>query len=135
MLDCNSVNTPMETNLKLMKRTDKATSEEIQEYQRIIESLEYAAIATRPDIAFVVCRLAQFSSNPGDSHFKAAKRMLRYLKGSAKIGLLFKGQEADNLELIGYTDADWAGNITDRKSIGGYYFYLDKCLISHMSKK
>lgn len=135
MLDCNSVSTPMETNLKLDKRTDKATPDEIQEYQRIIGSLEYAAIATRPDIAFAVHKLAQFSSNPDDSHFKAAKRILRYLKGSAKFGLLFKGHETDKLELIGYTDADWAGNITDRKSIGGYCFYLNKCLISHMSKK
>ena len=135
MLDCNSVSTPMETNLKLIKRTDKATSDQIQEYQRIIGSLEYAAIATRPDIAFAVHKLAQFSSNPDESHFKAAKRVLRYLKGSAKFGLLFQGQDTNNLELIGYTDADWAGSIADRKSIGGYCFYLNRCLISHMSKK
>ena len=135
MSNCNPVSTPMETGLKLGKRIDNATPYEKHEYQKIIGCLEYAAMATRPDITFAVHKLAQFSSNPDSSHFKAAKRILRYLKGSIGFCLVFKGHETTNFNLVGYSDADWAGNTSDRKSIGGYCFYLNGCLISHMSKK
>ena len=135
MSDCNSVSTPMETNLKLSKREDKATPDETQQYQRLIGCLEYAAMATRPDITFAVHKLAQFASSPDASHFNAAKRILRYLKGSIEFHLVFNGSKTDKFQLIGYSDADWAGNTTDRKSIGGYCFYFNNSLISHMSKK
>ena len=135
MADCNAVSTPMETGLKLSKRDDIATPQETQEYQKLIGCLEYAALATRPDITFAVHKLAQFASNPDVTHFTAAKRVLRYLKGSIKFGLVFKGNNTDQFQLFGYSDADWAGNTTDRKSIGGYCFYLNSSLISHISKK
>lgn len=135
MSNCNAVSTPMETGLKLEKRKDIASASERQRYQQIIGCLEYAAIATRPDLTFAVHRLAQFASNPDKSHFSAAKRVLRYLKGSINYSLVFHGNQKDTFQLVGYTDADWASNTYDRKSIGGYCFYLNHCLISHMSKK
>ena len=49
--------------------------------------------------------------------------------------MYFKGCKTDKFELFGYSDADWAGNTCDRRSIGGYCFYLNNSLISHMSKK
>ena len=135
MADCNAVSTPMEVGLKLCKRIDSVSPQETQEYQKLIGCLEYAALATRPDITFAVHRLAQFASNPDATHSSAAKRVLRYLKGSVNFGLIFKGSRNDRFNLRGYSDADWAGNTTDRKSIGGYCFYLNNSLISHMSKK
>lgn len=135
MIECNSVSTPMETGLKLCKRTDSASPNEITHFQQLMGCLEYAAIMTRPDIAFSVHRLAQFASNPDISHLNAAKRILRYLKGTMKFGLVFNGNQVDKLTLVGYSDADWASSSSERKSIGGYCFYLNNCLISHMSKK
>ena len=135
MTDCNPVSTPMETGLKLCKRIGNASPSETNEFQKLIGCLEYAANATRPDITYAVHRLAQFSSNPDTTHFSAAKRILRYLKGSLDFGLIFRGNKNDSFKLFGYSDADWAGNSNDRKSIGGYCFYLDNSLISHMSKK
>lgn len=135
MTECNPVSTPMETGLKLIHRVDKASPTEINQYQKLMGCLEYAAMATRPDITFSVHKLAQFASNPDISHLNAAKRILRYLKGSLSFCLVFSGGNKDKFELLGYTDADWAGDTTDRKSIGGYCFYLNQCLISHMSKK
>ena len=135
MTDCNPVSTPMETGIKLSKRIDIATPFEKNQYQKLIGCLEYAAMATRPDITFAVHSLAQFSSNPDTIHFNAAKRILRYLKGSLNFGLVFKGNKSENFQLLGYSDADWAGSTHDRKSIGGYCFYLNNSLISHMSKK
>lgn len=135
MTDCNSVSTPMETGLKLCKRTNTATLQEIRQYQRLMGCLEYAAIATRPDITFSVHRLAQFASNPDDSHYNAAKRILRYIKGTMKFSLVFQGKDTRKIELLGYSDANWAGSTSDRKSIGGYCFYLNNNLFSHMSRK
>jgi hypothetical protein len=135
MTECNSVATPMETGLKLIHRTDKASPKEINDYQKLIGCLEYAAMATRPDVTYSVHILAQFASNPDSSHYNAAKRVLRYLKGSRSYSLVFCGGKHDKFELFGFTDADWAGDPTDRKSIGGYCFYLNNSLISHMSKK
>lgn len=135
MTDCNPVSTPMETGLKLCKQSDKVPLHEQHLYQQMIGCLEYAALATRPDITFAVHTLAQFASNPDASHFCAVKRVFRYLKGSMDHCLIFKGCKADKFELVGYSDADWAGSTNDRKSIGGYCFYLNNSLISHMSKK
>lgn len=135
MNDCNPVCTPMETGLKLCKRTDMAPPNEVEQYQRLIGCLEYAACATRPDITFAVHTLAQFASNPDVSHFNAAKRILRYLKGSMQFCLEFQGTDKGDFSLLGYTDADWAGSTSDRKSVGGYCFYLNNSLISHISKK
>lgn len=135
MQDCNAVSTPMETGLKLTKRDDPATLEETREYQRLIGCLEYAACATRPDITYAVHTMAQYSSNPAPAHFTAAKRILRYLKGTETFCLIFKGAAESSFTLRGYSDADWAGSISDRKSVGGYCFYLNNSLISHMSKK
>ena len=100
MADCNAVSTPMETGLKLSKRDDIATPQETQEYQKLIGCLEYAALATRPDITFAVHKLAQFASNPDVTHFTAAKRVLRYLKGSIKFCLVFKGNNTDQFQLF-----------------------------------
>ena len=135
MTDCNPVSTPMETGLKLCKRADTATPDEMKQYQRLIGSLEYAAGATRPDITFAVHTLAQYASNPDNSHFTAAKRILRYLKGSINFSLVFVGNKEKEFTVFGYTDADWGGYTSDGKSISGYCFYIGNSLISHMSKK
>lgn len=135
MTDCNPVSTPMETGLKLGHRSDSASPDEINQYQKLIGCLEYAANATRPDITYSVHRLAQFSSNPDPNHYKAAKRILRYLKGTIDFCLVFHGGKTTQFELIGFTDADWAGCTIDRKSIGGYCFYINNNLISHRSRK
>lgn len=135
MQNCNAVSTPMETGLKLTKRDDPASADEIWQYQRLIGCLEYAACATRPDITFAVHSLAQYASNPHPNHSNAAKRILRYLKGSESFHLIFRGAATDKFTLHGFSDADWAGSTTDRKSVGGHCFYLNDSLISHMSKK
>lgn len=73
---------------------------------------------TRPDTAFAISRINQFMHSPGGEHFEAAYRILRYLKGSLGKGLLFEKHGHVQIEI--YTDVDWAGSITDRKSTTGY---------------
>ena len=85
----------------------------------------YAAFATRPDIAFAVAALCRYNTNPPTGHITAARRVLRYLQATADHPLYYR--KSINGRLIGFTDSDWAGDIADRKSQGGYIFGLNGC--------
>ena len=80
----------------------------------------YAALATRPDIIFAVGALCRYNASPQAGHLTAARHILRYLKATADHLLLYR--KSTNGRLIDFTDSDWAGNSTDRKSQGGYTF-------------
>src|SRR5271155_121851 len=92
----------------------------------------YAMLCTRPDLAFTISQISQFSSNPSTIHESAAKRALRYLNGTRNLGITFDGNRG--LVLEGYSDADWGAG-KDRKSISGYVFTLAGGAISWSSKK
>ena len=81
-------------------------------------SLLYLSLSTRPDIAFAVNNVAKFCAKPNKQHWTAVKRILRYLKGTQHFGLLYKSTLAESF--TGYLDADWGGNLDDRKSTSGY---------------
>ncbi|XP_070052481.1 secreted RxLR effector protein 161-like [Nicotiana tomentosiformis] len=101
-------------------------------YGGIIGSLLYL-ITSRPDIVFSVGLCARFQSNPKESHLKAAKRILRYLKGTQDLVLYYLS--GDNFDLIGYTDADYAGYLVDRKNTSGMANFLGSYLISWGTRK
>ena len=128
--------TPMEAGLDLRKPTSDyvATKDKIRKFQTAIGSLMYAAIVTRPDLAFAVNKLSQFASNPDDSHFAALKRLFRYVAGTVDLALRYDGDGSHPI-LNGWSDADWAGDKVDRKSQGAYTFFSNNCLISWSSKK
>jgi len=100
-------------------------------YREAIGSLMYAAVATRPDIAFAVSALSQFLSNPGVAHWEAVKRVFRYLAGTKTFELTYGG-ERHGLE--GFTDADGATQ-EHRRAISGYVFLIDGGAISWSSRK
>ncbi|XP_046811979.1 secreted RxLR effector protein 161-like [Lucilia cuprina] len=119
MEDCKPARTPFNTGIKLSKEMC-ATEEEKSEfekipYQNLVGSLMYLAVSTRPDIAHIVSVLSQYNTNYGKEHWIAAKRVLRYLKGTPNIGLHYK---RTNEQLTGYADADWGANIDDRRYTG-----------------
>eukprot|EP00253_Pinus_taeda_P016563 PITA_16563 len=88
---------------------------------------------TRPDLSFVVCLVARFMQTPRESHWKVAKRMLRYVQGTVQFGIHYNA-EASPL-LVGFTDSDWAGDPDDRKSTVGYVFTLGSGPITCACKK
>lgn len=92
----------------------------------------YAILCTRPDLAYAISQISQFSSNPSAIQKSVAKRVLRYLNGTRNFGITFDGKR--ELVLEGYSDADW-GSGEDRKSISGYVFMLTGGAISWSSKK
>nr|XP_016491599.1 PREDICTED: uncharacterized mitochondrial protein AtMg00810-like [Nicotiana tabacum] len=101
-------------------------------YRGIIGSLLYLT-TSRPDNIFSVGLCARFQSNPKESHLKAAKRILRYLKGTQDLVLYYFS--GDNFDLIGYVDAEYAGYLVDRKSTSGMAYFLGSCLISWGTRK
>ena len=92
-------------------------------FRGLIGSLNYLSQTTRPDLAFVSHSLSCFVNNPGEVHWIAAKRCLRYLKGSIDDKLIYRVSDAITLE--GYSDSDWAGCLDSRRSISAYCFFLD----------
>jgi hypothetical protein len=88
---------------------------------------------SRHDVMFIVCMCARFEASPRESHLKATKRILRYLKHTQIARLWYpKGL---NFELIGYSDSDYAGCKVERKSTSGIGQLLGRSLVSWSSKK
>ena len=90
-------------------------------------------IATRPDMMFVVSLISRYMENPTELHLLAAKRVLRYLKGTTEFGIFYKKRGDD--ELAAYTDSDYAGDLEDRKSTSGYVFLLSSRAVSWSTRK
>jgi len=129
----NPISTPIELGLQLNKNNEQANKEDITKYQQQVGSLIYLAIKTRPDIVYAVNRCARFMSNPNISHFKALDRIWKYLNNYPTLGTYYNCNNNNSLELRGYTDADWGGDIISRKSTSGYIFLLNNNIISWLS--
>ncbi|XP_047964684.1 secreted RxLR effector protein 161-like [Salvia hispanica] len=102
-------------------------------YASVVGSLMYAQVCTRPDIAFIVDMLGRYLSNPGMDHWKAVKRVLRYLQRTKDYMLTYR--KSDQLEIIGYSDSDFVGCQGSRRSTSGYVFMLAGGAISWKSVK
>jgi hypothetical protein len=110
--DCKVMNTPMHPTCTLSKEDIGSTVDQ-KLYRGMIGSLLYLT-AFRPDILFSVCLCARFQSDPRESHLTAVKRIFWYLKGTTNLGLLYR-KSLDYL-LVGFCDADYAGDRIERKS-------------------
>lgn len=124
MVDCKPTVNPIDISTKLTKRDDITAEERKLPYREIIGALTYLSTTTRPDIAFAVSALGQFNNNYGLEHWKAAKRILRYLKGTINVGLVYSNKSTP---IQGFVDADWGGCVDDRRSQTGYIFMLSEC--------
>ncbi len=131
--DCNPTIIPMDPNTKLKKlNMDEVCTS--KPYRSLIGTLLYAASHTRPDISYGVSYLSRFMENPSEEHWNYAKRILRYLKGTATYGILFDGRKPFTIE--GYTDADWGSDVNNkRRSTSGWIFTLCGGAITWKSKQ
>ncbi|WJZ94464.1 hypothetical protein VitviT2T_013319 [Vitis vinifera] len=126
-----NVDTPVELNAHLTPSGGKPLSNPSL-HRRLVGNLVYLTV-TRPDISYVVHQVSQYLSAPRSTHYAAVLRILRYLKGTIFHGLFYSAQSP--LVLRAFSDADWAGDPTDRRSTTGYCFLLGSSLISWRSKK
>ncbi|KAL0544378.1 hypothetical protein IC582_019492 [Cucumis melo] len=129
--DSATFSTPLDPNVRLTP-FDGVPLEDPTLYRQLVGSLIYLTV-TRPDIAYAIHIVSQFMAAPRTIHFTVVLRILRYIKGTLGHGLQFSSQSS--LVLSGFSDADWAGDPTDRRSTTGYCFYLGDALISWRSKK
>ncbi|XP_031285994.1 secreted RxLR effector protein 161-like [Pistacia vera] len=117
-----------------MKLSNSDEAKKVDEgfYRSLIGCLLYLT-ATRPDIMYATSLLSRFMSQPTETHFKIAKRVLRYVKGSTDFGVWFK--RSKDFKLVGFSDNDWVGSTDDMRSTLGYAFFLNCGAIYWLSKK
>ena len=137
MTECKPIGCPIARGSKLTKSMSPTTAEEIKEMEKVpyrsaVGSLIYLVTGTRPDLAVATGEVAKYCNNPGLQHWAAVKRILRYLKGTVNLGLLFNPK---NSTLVGYSDADWAGDLDSRRSTTGYLFEIGGVPVSWKSKR
>jgi hypothetical protein len=139
MLESKIIDTPASSD-KLTNSDSPVTLEQYEAmryrpYLNLVGSLLYAAITTRIDIAYAVNVVSRFMNNPGEAHWIACKRILRYLNGTKDSGLIFRGNNSKELTIEAYSDADWAGDTDDRKSTTGFVVMINGSVVSWLSKK
>lgn len=127
----NSVCNPMVPGYKLC-RDEKGVKVDETQFKQVVGSLMYIT-ATRPDLMFVVSLISRFMSKPTEMHVQAAKRVLRYLKGTVNYGILYKRGGAE--KLVAFTDSDYVGDLEGRKSTSGYVFLMNDAAVAWSSKK
>lgn len=139
MAKCNPSTTPMDSGLPntiMPSSSDyQASPETILWYSSAVGSLMYAMTMTRPDIAFALSIVSRYCNNPDSTHVAAVTRILRYIKGTLYDGIIFRGELNTELDLTGYTDADYGSAKEDRKSTSGWLFCLGGGPISWSSKR
>ena len=118
MGNCKSMSTPMCQKEKLCK-DDGTTKVDEFEYRSLVGCLMYLT-TTRPDIMYAVSVLSRFMNCANESHLRAAKRVLKYVKGSVSFGVKFC--LTPSFELQGYSDSDWVGSLDDMKNTPGFCF-------------
>ncbi|KAD4385282.1 hypothetical protein E3N88_25450 [Mikania micrantha] len=131
MLNSKSESTPMNTSEKLQSSDESGRVDEAN-YRSMVGGLIYLT-HTRPDLAYSVSLVSRFMQKPTKTHQGAVKRVLRYLVSTYKLGLWYDRQS--ELNLVGYTDSDWAGCVDDRKSVSANVFMLGRGAVSWSSKK
>ncbi|KAH0673034.1 hypothetical protein KY284_024121 [Solanum tuberosum] len=111
---------------------DGAPKTDGKEYRSVLGMLQYLSY-TQPDITYSVNKLTQFNTSPSVLYWKAVKHILRYLKETLQYGIRISTQKST--ALCAYADADWAGDINDRRSISGDIVYLGTTPIPWSSRK
>ncbi|KAK6151926.1 hypothetical protein DH2020_014561 [Rehmannia glutinosa] len=128
--DVKPVSTPYDANTQLKKNLGDPVAQ--SEYAQIIGSLLHLMNFSRPDIAYVVCRLSRYTHNPNRDHWTALVRLMKYLRGTMNYGILYSGFPS---VLEGFSDANWISDSDEIKSTSGYIFTLGGGAITWKSAK
>lgn len=138
MENCKSVATPAKQNVKYSAQLGDIPEEEIpavEDYASRNGSVMHLMIGSRPDISFSSGLTSRFVSNPNAKHSDLMTRQYRYLAGTADWGLLYSAKADKPLTLVAYSDADWAGDPDDLRSVSSYVTLLAGAAVGWSSKK
>ena len=124
---------PLSPSVRLVRgEEDQVLDKQQFGYSELVGSLMYLSVCTRPDISQAVGALARYMAKPTMEHWTAAKGVLRYLAGTVEYGLNYGG--GSSTELLGYGDADYAGDTDTRRSTTGYVYLLNGGVVSWSSR-
>ncbi|GJY44180.1 ribonuclease H-like domain-containing protein [Tanacetum coccineum] len=130
MVTCNPSRTPVDTESKL--GPEGVPVQDPTLYRSLAGGLQYLTF-TRPDLSYAVQHICLYMHDPREPHFAALKRILRYVRGTVDFGL--KLYVSATTSLVGYTDADWAGCPSTRRSTSGYCVFLGDNILSWSAKR
>ncbi|XP_021819565.1 uncharacterized protein LOC110761405 [Prunus avium] len=130
MSSCKACSTPCKPHSQILT-TDGEPLKDPTLFRSLVGALQYLTF-TRPDIAYAVNTVCQYMTNPTDSHFYLVKRILRYIQGTLQYGITFC---SGPMQLTAYSDADWAGDPSTRRSTTGFIVFLGHNPVSWQSKK
>jgi len=126
MLDSKPHPTPMVSSLRLT--ADDSVSFDVPTlYHSVVGALQYVTLP-RLELSFFVNKVCQYMHNPQQTHWKAVKRILRYLAGTVTQGLRL--YSSPSYSIVGFSDSNWATNLDDRKSTSGYFIFVGRNLVS-----
>ncbi|KAI3729738.1 hypothetical protein L6452_18403 [Arctium lappa] len=131
MENCKSIGTPMAPGT-IINTYPSGKTVDVRTYRGMIGYLTYLT-SSRPDIMFSTCLCARYQADPKESHLATVKRIFRYQKGTADLGLWYP--KDTGFDLTAYSDADHAGCMLDKKSTLGHIQFLGDKLVSWASKK
>lgn len=132
MESCKPVGSPCDVSQKLSKSTEPATDLNVP-YREAVGSLLFLVQGTRPDLAFAVSNVSRFNDCHDANHWNAVKRIMRYVKGTSHHRISYRRNTNEPIE--GYVDADWAGEVDERRSYSGYVFILAGGAVTWSSKR
>lgn len=135
MSECKPLSLPIDKNFKFdtLKRTKSESKEIENECRKLIGCLMYAIMGSRPDICATITMLSRFQDCASTMLYKLIKNVLRYIKGTIDLNLVYKRYDSNAVE--GFVDSDWGGNPQDRRSTTGYCFKVFNCTVIWSSKK
>jgi hypothetical protein len=131
MTGCKPISIPLEQNVKV-SADERDLVEDTTMYRHIVGSLIYMTII-RPYLNYVVGVVSQFMQTPQKPHLDAVRHILRYIKHTLQCGISYEGK--NHLQVHGYMDVDWAGNVSNRRSTSGFKFSFGSGDVSWSSKK
>ncbi|KAL5563574.1 hypothetical protein UlMin_033321 [Ulmus minor] len=134
MEDSKLVKIPLVGHFKFSSDQCPSSDEEKKEMEKVpyssaVRSIMFAMVSTRPDISHAISVLSKFMSNSGKEHWLGMKWLLRYLKGSSDVGLIYE-KRGNSIRLEGYSDSDYGADQDKKRSITSYFFNLNGCCIS-----
>lgn len=137
MLNCKPSKTPMNNNFHhdYLKRVKSENLEIEKRCRMAIGSLMYAMLCSRPDICVSISILSRYQTCASYDLWKEIKRVLRYIQGTIDMSLVYQKNNNCEYLIVGYSDSDWAGDCTDRKSTTGYVFKVFNCTVSWACRK
>ena len=137
MEECNPTVTPMEPHTHLLAEDRPATPELSRRvrYQEVVSCFQYLARWTQPELGILCSQLAKHLGNPGEVHWNAAVRVLRYLRGTSSKGITYKRSASNTNIMEDLVDADRAPDAESRRSIEGYVFMIDGGAVSWKAKQ